>query len=425
MSYFNKRIRPVWLVLPLLALIVFYARGPRRAMTDSGDFATVYAASRCWLAHENPYLEANIDQQYAAGHGDPAHAPDAGLTASVYLPSIFPLVAMVAWLDWHTAERAWLLLGLVAFAISLLCVARSELIPNPLTAIVLVTLFLLFSATQTGIAKGQPSVICISLLVAAFYLKQNQREELLAGLFLGISCCIKPNFALPYMLFCCWRRQWRVVVVSVLVPLAVSTVALKNLLGLPPGWWLDWSANVKMASAPGGNMNPTIANIGSTFLVNFQTVVGFFTTNRQICNLITYTLLAGLAIALLVITKLKIDKWQALAFLTILLLLASYHRYYDVQLLMLCTNAALQLYRKPQPVVWAGTAAAVMLWFPLEAMAANVLPYPTPAAASFWQFLAFRNQPLCLFVIALVFAWALIRNARPLVESQPERLASH
>jgi len=216
-----------------------------------------------------------------------------------------------------------------------------------------------------------------------------------------------------------------VVVVSVLVPLAVSTVALKNLLGLPPGWWLDWSANVKMASAPGGNMNPTIANIGSTFLVNFQTVVGFFTTNRQICNLITYTLLAGLAIALLVITKLKIDKWQALAFLTILLLLASYHRYYDVQLLMLCTNAALQLYRKPQPVVWAGTAAAVMLWFPLEAMAANVLPYPTPAAASFWQFLAFRNQPLCLFVIALVFAWALIRNARPLVESQPERLASH
>ena len=157
MSYFRNRIHTATLLLLALSLIVFFARGARRSLTDSGDFSTVYASTRCWLAHENPYLEANVEQQYASGKGDPAHKPNADLTASVYLPSIFPLVAPVAWLDWKAAERAWLLLSLIAFSISLVCVARSELIRNLNVAVAIVSVFLLCSATHTGIAKGQPS----------------------------------------------------------------------------------------------------------------------------------------------------------------------------------------------------------------------------------------------------------------------------
>ena len=418
MSYFRNRIHFTTFVLLLLSLIVFYVRGTRRSLTDSGDFSTVYASTRCWLAHENPYLEANVEQQYASGKGNPAHKPTADLTASVYLPSIFPLVAPIAWLDWDAAETAWLLLSLIAFSISLVCVARSELIPSLNVAVALVAVFLLCSATHTGIAKGQPSVICISLLVAALYLKPTPKEEILAGLFIGLSCCIKPNFALPYMLFCCWRRQWRVVTVSVGVPFLVSAFAMKNLLALTPEWWFSWSANIKMAAAPDGNMNPTISNVGSTFLVNFQTVVGFFTTNQQICNIVTFALLGALALAVLLITRLKVDQWQALSLFTLLLMLATYHRYYDVQLLMLCTNVALQMARKPGPALWIAIASSALLWLPLEAIAANTLPYPTPSHAGFVQFLAFRNQPLCLFGLMLVSAWVLIRNSLAL-QPQP------
>jgi hypothetical protein len=397
--------------LALLALVLFYWRGPRRAMSDSGDFATVYAASRCWLAQENPYLEANIDRQYTSGHGDPVHAPNPELTGSVYLPSIFPLVASVAWLDWDAAKRVWLIFGVAAFVLSLLCVARSELIPNPETAVGVITVLLLFSATQTGISKGQPGVICISLLVAALYLKPTPHEELWAGLFLGISCCLKPNVAMPFFLFMCWRRQWRALAVAIGVGAVVSAVALKNLLTLPPGWWLAWSDNLKAASAPSGNMNPTIASAGSHWLVNFQTVIGFFTTNQNLCNLLTYALLGALVAAVLLITRFKLDVWQALALLSTLVLLGSYHRYYDVQLLMVCTNAAILLYRKPNLAVWIGSAAAFMLWFPLQALAFGAMMYPKPGAASLLQFLAFRNQPLCLLALALVFARALVRQS--------------
>jgi hypothetical protein len=213
------------------------------------------------------------------------------------------------------------------------------------------------------------------------------------------------------MLFCCWKKQWRVVIVSIFVPLLVSVFAMKNLLALTPEWWFSWSANIKMAAAPDGNMNPTISNIGSTFLINLQTVIGFFTTNQQICNIVTFALLGGLALAVVVITRLKVDQWQALSLFTLLLMLTTYHRYYDVQLLMLCANAALQMYRKPSPGLWLALACAALLWLPLEAIAANLLPYPTPSHAGFMQFLAFRNQPLCLFVLTLVSAWVVIRNS--------------
>jgi len=400
-------------VVGLLALALFWMRGPRRALSDSGDFATVYSAARCWRAHQNPYLEANIDRQYASGHGDPVRAPNPDLTASVYLPSLFPLVAPVASLDWAAAKRVWLMVELAAFALSLLCVARSELITSPLTAAWILIAFLFFSATQTGISKGQPGVLCISLLVAAMYLKRAPRAQLLAGLLLGISCCVKPNVAAPFFLFLCWRKQWRAAAISVAVGLAVWAIALKNLLTLPPGWWLAWSANLKMSSAPGGNMDPTLASTGSHWLSNFQTVVGFFTTNQQLCNWVTYAVLGALVIAVFAVTRFHMNQWQALALLSTLLLLGSYHRYYDLQLLMLCANAALLLYRSGGREVWLATAAALPLWFPVQALAAAVLPIPAPGAASFLQFLAFRNQPLCLLALALVFAWALIRRNSP------------
>jgi len=190
-------------------------------------------------------------------------------------------------------------------------------------------------------------------------------------------------------------------------------VALKNLLTLPAGWWLDWSANVKMASAPGGNMDPTLASTGSHWLSNFQTVIGFFTLNQQLCNWATYALLGALVIGVLAVTRFQLNEWHAVALLATLLLLGSYHRYYDLQLLMLCANAALLLYRKGGPAAWIGSAAALALWFPLQALAAAHMPIPASGAASFAQFLAFRNQPLCLLALALVFAWALVRKNSP------------
>jgi Glycosyltransferase family 87 len=415
----------VAIILP--ALFVFYIRGPRRALTDSADFATVYAASRCWMFHANPYLQSDVERHYNLGHGDLEHTPNPYNGTSVYPPSTFPFVATVAWLDWDRARQLWLGINLIAFAASLACLARSELIPNWEVGIALIALLLLFSPVPSGLAKGQPSVLCISLLVCAFYLPRSRRSDLVSGLLLGVSCCIKPNIGLPYLLFCGWRRQWRTVATSIAVVSAVSIVAVTSLQSFSPGWVPSWLSNLRSAGAPGGSMDPTIADNISYLLVNFQALVGFFTLNQKLCNAITYALLGALAIWVIRVSKPRTDHWLLLGLLSLLVLMGSYHRYYDLQLLLLGTNAVLQIfYRKQwQPWLWATLAVpSLLLWVPLQALAGNNMATPkvdapAPFLQMVWQFLAFRNQPICLSILTVTFAWAILRKSRP---ATPEML---
>jgi hypothetical protein len=402
----------------LAALLVFYVRGPERARTDSGDFATLYGAARCWIFRSNPYLHSDVLRQYLVGGGDPAEAPDQHGGASIYPPTTFPLAAIVAWLDWETAKRVWLTISVFLFAASLACVARSEFVTNLGVGSAVIALLLLFSPVHTGIAKGQPSVVCISMLVCAFYWKPARRREIVSGLLLGLSCCLKPNVGLPYLLFCCWRRQWRVVAVSAAVILPIAIVGVTRLQMFSPGWQVAWADNIQSATAPTGTMNPAITNSSSFLLVNFQTLIGFFTVNQALCNWLTYALLGGLLIWVIRVAKPDTDPWLPLALFSLLVLLGSYHRYYDLQLLMLGTNGVLQVCRRYwKPYFWATLVVpGTLLWFPLQALAVQYMLPPDPTAPvpfprSLLLFLAFRNQPICLSLLTLSLALVILKKS--------------
>jgi hypothetical protein len=210
---------------------------------------------------------------------------------------------------------------------------------------------------------------------------------------------------------------------SVAVTSLFSIAALTSLYAFTPGWLQVWSSNVRGASASGGSMDPTIAGI-SYLLVNFQTIVGFFTVNQALCNVVTYALLGGLAVWAIAVAKPLTDEWRLLALLSLLVLMGSYHRYYDLQLLMLGTNAVLEICRKQwQPRLWATLVVpGILLWVPLQALAGDhILPRMAGTPASFSttvvQFFAFRNQPICLSVLTATFAW-LVLAARDLPSGQ-------
>jgi hypothetical protein len=402
----------------LAALLAFYVRGPERTRTDSGDFATVYGAARCWIFRSSPYLHSDVLRQYLLGGGDLADAPDQRSGASIYPPTTFPLAAIVAWLDWETAKRVWLTISVFLFAASLACVVRSEFVPNLRVGSAVIALLLLFSPVHSGIAKGQPSVVCISMLVCAFYLKPTRRREIVSGLLLGLSCCLKPNLGLPYLLFCCWRRQWRVVAVSAAVILPIAIVGVTRLQMFSPGWQLALANNIQSATAPTGTMNPTITDSSSFLLVNFQTLIGFFTVNQALCNWLTYALLGGLAIWVIRVAKPVTDPWLPLALFSLLVLLGSYHRYYDLQLLMLGTNGVLQVCRRYwKPYFWATLVVpGTLLWFPLQALAGQYIAPPDPTTPLPFPrllllFLAFRNQPICLSLLTLSLALAILKKS--------------
>jgi hypothetical protein len=145
-------------------------------------------------------------------------------------------------------------------------------------------------------------------------------------------------------------------------------------------------------------------------------VVGFFTTDRALCDAVTYVLLAGLVTWVIVTAKSCPDEWFLLALLSVLVLLGSYHRYYDFQLLMLCSTAVLQLYRGygGHRVLAVLLVPAMLLWFPFQALAGLHLPPDSGATVTFsktaLQFLALRHEPLCLLAFATVFAWAIVKK---------------
>jgi hypothetical protein len=193
--------------LLLAAGAFFFLRGPYRELRDSADFASVYSASRCWIAGLDPYQQANIDREYRRAGGDQTVAPNPTSTPSVYPPDTLALVSILAVADWTTARIVWMAISTVSFLISVALVLRSAYARSYKLAFYLLAFCLVFSPVNSGLAKGQPGVLAISLLTTAIYLPPFWKREALGGLLVGLSCCIKPQIALPFLLFFAWQRR--------------------------------------------------------------------------------------------------------------------------------------------------------------------------------------------------------------------------
>jgi hypothetical protein len=426
----------VALALLLAAGAVFFLRGPYRELRDSGDFATVFAASRCWTAGLSPYRQANIDREYRLGGGDLRVAPIMEQTPSLYPPSALALVSIIAAADWKTAKGAWMAISTLSFLTSLVLILRwvyaqsrvyvqsEDYARNSKLALYLSLFLLLFSPVHTGLAKGQPSVLAISLLTAAIYLPSFPRRDLLAGLLLGLSCCIKPQIALPFLLFFGWQRRWSVVGTSVSAMILVWAVALPPLMHRSPSWTGDWVGTMQSSTQPGGANDPSFRGAASYQLVNLQSVVGFFTDNPTIYNLIAYAVTIGVGLSAF-LWKRPQDPlpWLILGLLSMLVLLGFYHRYYDLQLLLLGTGGMVSL-------DWAGRRG-LLLWIlgllaclslPIQVIAAQAYALPAlgsrlSAGGRMLALLALHHEPLCLLALALTFAWLIVVS--PGVEHSP------
>jgi hypothetical protein len=112
--------------LVLLSLAFFIERGPYRALRDSrsGDFTTVYAASRCWLKHENPYAREDLTLELTRAGAPASLIREQDQHLSLYPISVMPLAAVFAWLPWRAANGAWCLFSLVCFAASIAVLLR-------------------------------------------------------------------------------------------------------------------------------------------------------------------------------------------------------------------------------------------------------------------------------------------------------------
>jgi hypothetical protein len=147
--------RAAWLLLLLLASVEFIARGPWRAISESGDFVGSYLSARAWLRGDNPYDHKLLDQLWIEADDAPESRLNKFNKPSVYPPTALILIAPLALPDWRTAASFLMAINcLLAFLslAALISVAGLDW-RKPRGALFLV-LGVSFAPLHTGIALG-------------------------------------------------------------------------------------------------------------------------------------------------------------------------------------------------------------------------------------------------------------------------------
>jgi hypothetical protein len=386
MPFNNSRI---WGWLIVAAAFYFVARGPWRALYDSGDFLNVYSATRCWVHGGDPYATADLVRIGRAAGAPVSEAYFAGLP-SVYLPPSLLLLAPFALFPWAVAKTVWLcfLTG------SCLWLAASTVTAVKRWALPLWCYLLAFAPLHTGLRKGQPTVLVCSLIAASLLVS----EPLLAGLLLGVAACIKPQLAFGFLLLALLAREFRKLLAACLTGLVITLAALARLRG---GSLAHLFSNLSLV---GGGINSASPDNPIRFqLINIDTLLPSALYGVATIAIV-YAIIALLsAIAVVRSGDIRI----AISVVASATVLLGYHRFYDAEILWLAIPALLLMPVRSARILC--LAYSVFL-IPGQTMAAAWLK---SRADDPWFLPLMRHETLACILIWLTFLASALRRQAP------------
>ena len=129
------------------------------------------------------------------------------------------LLSLFSWFPWQTAKAIWFSFNLVLiFLLPILVIRYLTPTPQIPPKIVLLTclIFYALKGTRAALGTGQTTIFVLTLMILALAIKE--KSWLVSGLFLGIALS-KYSIALPVFLFFLYKRQFKILGVSLLVQL--------------------------------------------------------------------------------------------------------------------------------------------------------------------------------------------------------------
>jgi hypothetical protein len=420
-----------WLLI-LVSALVFAWRGPGRALISASggvDYAVSYAQGQAWLTGQNAY-DLSVCRSIYLHSGAPARlTPLRGYTDSINSPSSFPLFATTAWLPWRWALDAWVTLICGMYILGCILLALSVESRSSIVRTCVLCAGLCFSPILAGIHTGQASVLCVALIVIAIAAAPVLLDRrLLAGLTLGIAISLKPQLALPFLLFFIRKRDWRATFAALTVAAVITTVALVPLLSKTNYAWFDsWINNVRVTSTQGNANDASPANPDSWKLLNLETLLLLAPSSRTVATLISVALVAGGVVLWWKRSGHSAQddvsiRYVMLLALSALVLLPVYHRNYDAGVLVFGIAAIPLLWRtqRSHTIILAILLAPFMV--PLPAILATHLGHGLHASdpKALIKLLLLRHEVLLLVAIVVVALRALKNTA---VSEKPAPLA--
>jgi len=317
-----------------------------KGVENPNDFVTLYAGSICMTHTCNPYSVPDLDKVLVNARGSSVRQ-DWSDQLPIYPPTTLILLLPLSLLSYKSATVLWYSLSLTVYVFGLCCLFLFSSTLRDTSLIVRVGMVLLglhFPKMLQCLSFGNPSLIVTGLLLFSVFDK-GESGKILRLVGIAIACLLKPPLALPLaalVLFKDARRTregWIAAALLALVFLGIAFYAF-----LPLGmthWQLDLSQNIALGEQRG--MNPSLRGGPSNTMLNIATIPGYFVTSPASIRLISFVVVAGLAILYVIaLSRLRRDAlWEtrgyllAVATLADLTLLPVYHRFCDIGVLLL------------------------------------------------------------------------------------------
>jgi hypothetical protein len=328
----NPRLRIAWgLVAAFAALAI--VRGPVRALRSSGDLAAPFAATRAFLAGQNPYDHRVLDSVLAASGRETDSTGRPAFTPSLYPPPTFVVLAPFSLLSWNAVRWAWLATTLTLFVAHLLALMRiAGASAHSVRGVLLVAAVLALAPYHTGIALGQLAMASVALLVIAID-QIGRGRDVSGGIALGVATIMKPQLAAPFILYYLVRRRARPALMAAGVAGVVAGIAVGWLALRDVSWYASWAVNAA-AELNGGAIDP--AGPLNFHMVDLRPLLVAVTKTHDAGAI---GAVAGLIVAGLLFTWSRAipasRELLVLSAFAALVLLVGYHRFYDAALLCL------------------------------------------------------------------------------------------
>jgi hypothetical protein len=209
-----------------LVAVVRYAFQVREAWDFMSDFRAAFVrfSAQAWSG-SSPY------------HAIPVAPPDK-FTQGVAGAVNSPIFLFLMW-PWTVIPRipgdvVWIAIETIALILLLAIVYRDLGRPTWTEGLLTLAMLLVFPPVRDSLQEGQVGLL-VGVLIVAAMLAHRRGKPLAGGLALGLAIAVRIT-PLALLAFFAWRRDWKLVAVSVatVIALAAATVL--------PGWLPYWPA---------------------------------------------------------------------------------------------------------------------------------------------------------------------------------------
>src|SRR6185437_9960362 len=432
-----------FLVLGILAFILFGALFRFSATDSMVDFRMLYYGSRMLLEHSDPYNQQTFSENIRTEFGESEFIErHPSMAISINLPTTYFLSAPLALLPFWLASIIWSLLTAASLISAAFLVWRIGAIYAPILAGVLAGFSLLNGAVVAG--NGNSAGIIVGLCAIAAYCFITERAAWLGILCFAVSLIVKPQDAgLLWLFFLLGggfarKRALQAAIIAVLLALPAAFWVSRS----APQWVPELRSNLVEISAHGANCDPGPAGLTSKsgtmeVITDLQAAISVFRDSPSFYNPVAFLICGALFFVLLVVRLGTGDSsaltWTALAAITPLSLLVTYHRAYDARLLLLAIPTCSMLWAKGG---FKGRAAASVtstaVFFTGEVPLAFLNPLlhrlhldAGSLMSKLGMVLLMRLAPLSLLAMCLFFVWVYGRERRiwqaPILRSAGDR----